>query len=128
MIFLSRNNGKKALRLQSINVVPFLVGKEIDKQAESTDGKVMKNQAEQIPSSVTTYSPATNANIVQPEEKNTPVRHRHHQRNRKHQEENNSHNKIRHGHHTIKTRYGLWHRAPKWSRPFDTLASSIIGK
>ena len=108
--------------------MPFLVGKEIDKQAESTDGKVMKNQAEQIPSSDTTYSQATNANTVQPEETNTPVRHRHHQRNRKHQEENYSHNKIRHGHHTIKTRYGLWHRVAKWNRPFDTLASNIIGK
>ena len=88
----------------------------------------MKNQAEEVPSPGTTNSRATNEDITSVEETNTPIRHRHHRRNHKHHEENHSHHKNHNKHHGIRTRYGLWHKSPKWNRPFDTLASNIIGK
>ena len=113
---------KKTSKLQSIVVEPLPAGKEINKQL--TDGIEVKEQSEEITANV----PATSEKTKPVEEKNTLIRHHHHGRNRKHQEENDSYNKIRHGHHTIKTRYGLWHRVPKSNRPFDTLASNIIGK
>ena len=113
---------KKTPKLQSILVEPSTTGRDISKQL--TDEIEVKEQAEEI----TANGPATNEKTKPVEEKNTPIRHHHHGRNRKHQEENDSHNKMRHGNHTIKTRYGLWHRVPEWNRPFDTLASNIIGK
>ena len=113
---------KKTAKLQSILVEPLPAEKEISKQL--TEEIEIKRQAEEI----TANGPATSEKTKPVEEKNTPIRHHHHGRNRKHQEDNESHNKIHHGHHTIKTRYGLWHRVPKWNRPFDTLASNIIGK
>ena len=113
---------KKTPKLQSILVEPLPAGKEISKQL--TDEIDIKEQAEEI----TANGPTTNEKTKPVEKKNTPIRHHHHGRNRKHQEDNDSHNKIHHGHHTIKTRYGLWLRVPKSNRPFDTLASNIIGK
>ena len=113
---------KKTSKLQNILVERLPAGKEISKQL--TDEIDIKEQTEEI----TGNGPTTSEKTKPVEEKNTPIRHHHHGRNRKHQDYNNSHNKIRHDHHTIKTRYGLWHRVPKWSRPFDTLASNIIGK
>ena len=113
---------KKTPKLQSILVEPSTTGGDISKQL--IDEIEIKEQADEI----TANGPATSEKTKPVEEKNTPIRQHHHGRNRKHQDDNNSHNKIRHDHHTIKTRYGLWHRVPKWSRPFDTLASNIIGK
>ena len=113
---------KKTPKLQSIVVEPLTAGRDISKQL--TYEIEIKEQAEEI----TANGPTTNEKPKPAEEQNTPIRHHHHGRNRKHQEDNDSHNNIHHGHHTIKTRFGLWHRIPKGNRPFDTLASNIIGK